>query len=387
VATAEFDAELALFAAAPAAAQTWNLNVNDSHMPVLGIVHGAGADVLNLATSGSSSAFIGDLGFTGSLTLSGSGTTVVLGVDSGAVTITGSGAKTVVGAAVPMIFTATGATGALDLTGSSGADTFNFGTRLDAGDVVDGAGGVDELNATIPVAGLGSAAVPVPLHIDNMETFNLTLAAGAVGGLDAGDIDVDQVNIDGGGGGSTLSVVDIFSASTWDASLYGGAVLLAARESGGGAVDLIGGDFSDVLRGSGTADILAGGLGNDTLQGGSGGADDFRFDTAPNAVINLDTILDFQPSLDDIVLDATIFAALAAPANPLPAGNFFTGTAILSTSGDADDYIKYNTETGAIYYDSNGNVAGGLTLFAVLQPDPVSGAAPLITNNDFVVVA
>ena len=47
---------------------------------------------------------------------------------------------------------------------------------------------------------------------------------------------------------------------------------------------------------------------------------------------------------------------------------------------DADDRIIYESDSGRVWYDSNGNAAGGNFLFADLD------AGLALTNNDFVVV-
>ncbi len=52
------------------------------------------------------------------------------------------------------------------------------------------------------------------------------------------------------------------------------------------------------------------------------------------------------------------------------------------TATDADDRIIYNTATGALFYDSNGNAAGGSTQFAVFTP----AIKPVLTALDFVVI-
>lgn len=59
------------------------------------------------------------------------------------------------------------------------------------------------------------------------------------------------------------------------------------------------------------------------------------------------------------------------------------GEFISNTSGqaqDANDRIIYETDTGRVWYDSNGNASGGNYLFA----DLASGLA--LTNADFVIV-
>jgi Ca2+-binding RTX toxin-like protein len=50
------------------------------------------------------------------------------------------------------------------------------------------------------------------------------------------------------------------------------------------------------------------------------------------------------------------------------------------TAHDANDHVVYDQATGALFYDANGNQAGGVTLFAILTTKPV------LTAADFVVV-
>ena len=47
---------------------------------------------------------------------------------------------------------------------------------------------------------------------------------------------------------------------------------------------------------------------------------------------------------------------------------------------DASDRLIYESDTGELYYDSNGNAAGGSVLIAVLNPNL------LLTNLDFTVI-
>ena len=47
---------------------------------------------------------------------------------------------------------------------------------------------------------------------------------------------------------------------------------------------------------------------------------------------------------------------------------------------DANDYIVYNQANGVLFYDANGNGAGGVIALAVLSNRPV------LTASDFVVI-
>jgi len=138
------------------------------------------------------------------------------------------------------------------------------------------------------------------------------------------------------------------------------------------ALNLTGNGIANSIYGNAGANVLDGGGGNDRLQG-FGGADTFAFTTALGAG-NADTIADFSAADDTIALDDAVFAGLTLGAlNP---NAFVTGTAAL----DADDRIIYNSATGALYYDADGNGAGAAVQFATLQ------GAPIITASDFMVI-
>ncbi len=135
-----------------------------------------------------------------------------------------------------------------------------------------------------------------------------------------------------------------------------------------------GGD--DTIIGGAGADRLFGNVGNDTLTGGTG-ADTFVFHSTPNAATNVDEITDFSVADDTISLENSVFTTIGA-VGVLAAGAFVRNTTGLAQ--DASDRIIYETDTGNLFYDSNGNAAGGSVLIAVLDP------GLLMTNLDLTVI-
>lgn len=76
---------------------------------------------------------------------------------------------------------------------------------------------------------------------------------------------------------------------------------------------------------------------------------------------------------DTIALAATIFGAIG-PA--LTADEFHTGT----SAGDSSDFIVYDSATGKMYYDADGNGAGTQIQFAALA------TTLTLSNADFTIV-
>ena len=111
------------------------------------------------------------------------------------------------------------------------------------------------------------------------------------------------------------------------------------------------------------------------------------FAAAPNGT-DIDTVTDFS-SVDDLVLlDKSVLAALAAvPTGALGTDRFFTDTTFVdvNTAGDAttgaNDFIKYESSTGKLYYDADGNGAGAAVQIAVFGV----GTHPALTAEDFTV--
>jgi Ca2+-binding RTX toxin-like protein len=123
---------------------------------------------------------------------------------------------------------------------------------------------------------------------------------------------------------------------------------------------------ADNVNGTGNAgnNVLTGNAGNNVLTGGSGN-DLFRFDTVLNASTNVDTITDFATGVDDIQLENAIFTSLTATGG-LNAG-YFIGGAGVTAAADANDYLIYDSTTGALYYDPDGTGAAAATQFATLS--------------------
>ena len=140
--------------------------------------------------------------------------------------------------------------------------------------------------------------------------------------------------------------------------------------------DLDGGAGNDTVSGFGGDDVLHGGLGADLLSGGTG-KDMFVFDCAPGT--GVDTITDLAVGEDLIQLENAYFGKLAT-AGALSSANFAanaTGQAL-----DADDYIVYETDTGKLFYDADGNGAGAAVQIALVG----TTSHPALSAADFAVI-
>ena len=169
-------------------------------------------------------------------------------------------------------FNATG--GADNLTGSAGntSDTFVFtpGTAQ-AGDKVDGRGGVD----TVQASGASGSTVdlkPIGAHFTSIEV--LKIDAGVTALLDSG-------STGGGTGRLPTNLIldgDTSGVSTLNFSMNGGSINLSGLQFGSNWTDgvdvvrVFGTSGNDTMTGTSRADDLQGGMGNDSIRGG-GGAD------------------------------------------------------------------------------------------------------------------
>jgi Ca2+-binding RTX toxin-like protein len=244
------------------------------------------------------------------------------------------------------------------LVGGAGADTVvgnasaNYLFGSGGSDYVYGQGGVDYLNG-----GAGED--------------NLWGGAGAdihIGGDDRG---VDYARYDDANWGNLTLRLDAPAMNIGAVAVGDTYTGIEGLVGGLGNDVIVGNASNNFLFGSGGADYIDARAGSDYLNGGAG-ADRFVFATALSAITNVDRIADFAHGTDDIVLSQAIFAGIGTT---LDASEFQVGLADTAT-----DRIIYNNITGQLFYDSNGNGAGGQTLFATVT------AGTVLDIGDFVMV-
>lgn len=247
------------------------------------------------------------------------------------------------------------------LVGSAGADTLSGG-RGDDDYVIDSADDVLQEKA-----GQGYDTV----HSSVSWTLGANFEALSLTG---------EANIDGTGNNAANYIYGNRGNNVLDGR--GGNDVIFA---GGGDDKVLGGNGMDFVFAGEGSDTIEGGKGNDTINGGSGsdmltggkGKDAFEFS---DALGDVDTITDFSVNHDRIQLDSAVFQALDPDSifvdsgtgmryvvvgknGQLKADSFTIGT----EAKDANDFIIYNRETGALSYDADGSGAGAAVQFATLS--------------------
>ncbi len=143
--------------------------------------------------------------------------------------------------------------------------------------------------------------------------------------------------------------------------------------SGAGAINGTGNSLANTITGNTGANQLNGGLGSDILTGGRG-ADSFVFNTALGSS-NVDRITDFDVLADAIRLENAIFIGLSG--GTLAASAFAAN--MTGDATDARDRIIYESDTGNLYFDSDGNGSAAKVHFATVD------TRVALTNADFFV--
>ncbi len=131
--------------------------------------------------------------------------------------------------------------------------------------------------------------------------------------------------------------------------------------------------MNNLLIGNNADNIINGGTGNDTLTGGAG-KDFFDFSSFRSQTPSIDTITDFESKQDSIRLSLSAFTALSQ-VGALNSDFFVAGTA----AKDANDFILYDSSTGKVFYDADGNGSGKPIEFITLT------GTPSLLFSDFVV--
>jgi Ca2+-binding RTX toxin-like protein len=366
---------------------------------------GAGtADLVQASVSYTLALQVENLTLTGFSAINGTGNNVanvVTGNNAANALVGAAGNDTLIGNAGGD--TLIGALGADSLVGGAGSDTY----VVDATDIIvelEADAGFDQVNA--------SFSYTLPDHFERLALTGTGSVNGTGNGLNNLMLGNAAANtIDGAGGADTMrgalgndtylvdhagdlvqeapnagadtvlsSVSYALLGNTDNLTLVGGTGDLNATGNYQANV-LTGNEGANLLSGAGGNDTLSGGAGNDMLRGGvnhdrltgGAGSDSFVFQEAPSGPVNSDVITDFASGTDRLLLDNAFFTALGQ-------GDFAVGDARFwaapgaSAGHDADDRLIYNTNNGALYYDSNGSALGGVQLVTMLELHPTLAA-------------
>jgi len=261
-----------------------------------------------------------------------------------------------------------------------------------AANAIDGKAGIDHLDG-----GEGSDIYMVALATDHPAA---EFADSGSGGTDevrfastsastltlfTGDTGIERVTI--GTGTGAVAVSTGTRALNVDASAVGNGLTMVGNA---GANVLTGTGFNDTLDGGAGIDtlnagagddVLMGRLGNDVLTGGTG-ADAFVFNSTPNATSNRDTITDFASGTDTLQFSKAIFIALGSSVGGLAPEQFWSGAGVVA-GHDADDRLVYDTNTGILYYDADGNGSGSAVAIALLG----TSVHPGLASTDIFIIA
>ncbi|MET3440641.1 VCBS repeat-containing protein [Variovorax paradoxus] len=376
---------------------------------------GNGADTIDLSTAGTYQAsYIDGRGGADDLTGGAAGDVFIGGSGNGNDDLTGSGGNDLL----------VGGGGDDTLSGGAGNDVLRGGTGN--GDTMDGGAGSEDLldfsdgtvavNFTL-VQSAGSTSIAndtgglgqndVYQNIEGVigtsladtltgSTSNDIIRGGAGNDiLDGASGNADLLDFSGGQAGLTFTLMQSSSATNFNTGAAG-----LGTDSYKNFEGVIGTTFADTITGSASNDQLRGGGGNDVINGlagddrivGGAGADiltggadndTFVFDSAPNAV---DSVTDFNASGsaasgDLVELSLGTFTALTtASGNTLSAAEFAS-----SDGGGAGDmvgagvHVIYDSATGNLYYDADGQSAANRTLVATLT---LTNPADTFDSND-----
>jgi Ca2+-binding RTX toxin-like protein len=179
-----------------------------------------------------------------------------------------------------------------------------------------------------------------------------------------------------------LSLTGAFAATGAAAGdVYSGFEIILGSATGGDKIG--GGTTAELLRGLGGADHLGGASGADTVEGGAGrdtmsggaGNDRFRFALAAEGGDVISDFANLSGNNDAFQFRGAAFAGLLA-GNLDPLRFQSRGD---NVAQDSNDRFIFRTSDKTLWFDANGNGAGGLTLMADLQ------ASATVTVGDILI--
>lgn len=279
------------------------------------------------------------------------------------------------------------------LIGGRDGDTLDGGAGFDVASYEKAAGAVT-VYLLAPYLNSGEAAGDIYIGVEALtgSKFSDRLTGNSASNHIVGGLGADTMA--GGFGNDSYSVENVGDQviETVNAGIDTVNSLLAHTLSanvehltlqGGSLINGVGNSLDNFITGNASANSLNGLAGNDTLNGGGGndamtgssGSDTFVFNTLANSASNSDRITDFNPAADTIQIENSVFGGLPTPGF-LAASAFQIGAA----ANDSADRIIYNSSTGGLFHDVDGNGAAVAVKFAQLA----TGLA--LTNFDFIVV-
>jgi Ca2+-binding RTX toxin-like protein len=197
-------------------------------------------------------------------------------------------------------------------------------------------------------------------------------------GAAAGDFYDSIENVTG-----TVTGADILRGSSAGNDILGrgGADMLLGL---GGGDALYGGAGADKLFGGAGVDYLYGGSGIDTLTGGGMGSDQYYCRALASAGDHITDFGNVAGNDDTLLILNTAVAGSGLGDGGLGAGRFITRADNLAQ--DANDRFIFRTTDRTLWYDVNGNGAGGRTLLFDLQAGATINANDIFIYSEVMIL-
>src|SRR5438067_7987038 len=211
--------------------------------------------------------------------------------------------------------------------------------------------------------------------------FDQTAISAANLSIDLQGSDTRVTVLSGTDGGKTITLLGTMppQLATSNVHFANGSAILFGDNSAGTAGDDAANSLSstsgnDLVKGFGGNDTIFANAGNDRIESGagndtiSGGGGQDQYVWHEYGATNADTVLNFDTGWDSIQLDAAAFTQIGASGRFATNDVRFYAAAGANAGHDADDRIVYNTSTGQLWYDADGNGPGAAQLIATLPP-------------------